>query len=139
VECAFGELVMRWGILWRTLQIPLKKCLDIIYVAMLLHNVIVEDRECCEADVEYFRNFDIVMNGTQQALTRQSGEVPRALVIDNNEPRERGRPIQAVIDARMQGQELRNRPTNALAVNNLKRPLQPEMHRNSQGHIYMTN
>ena len=45
IECAFGELVMRWGIFWRTLLFDLRKSSDIIQVAMLLHNFIVENRE----------------------------------------------------------------------------------------------
>jgi Plant transposon protein len=47
IECAFGELVMRWGIFWRTLMFELpKKTTKIIQVCMLLHNFIIDhDRE----------------------------------------------------------------------------------------------
>mmetsp|Transcript_20764 Transcript_20764/g.28870 ORF Transcript_20764/g.28870 Transcript_20764/m.28870 type:complete len:95 (-) Transcript_20764:327-611(-) len=36
IKCAFGELVMRWGMFWRTLAFDLKKCNQIMQVAMLL-------------------------------------------------------------------------------------------------------
>jgi hypothetical protein len=41
IECAFGELVMRWGIFWRTLLFDLKKCTKIFNACMLLllHNI----------------------------------------------------------------------------------------------------
>ena len=38
VECAFGRLVRRWGILWRPLQNSLKHNTQVISVCMLLHN-----------------------------------------------------------------------------------------------------
>jgi DDE superfamily endonuclease len=77
IECAFGELVMRWGILWRTLAFELKKCGKIIQVCMLLHNFIVENRE---NDGEFFRDFNIRMDNVQAQLTRTTGEIPRPLL-----------------------------------------------------------
>jgi hypothetical protein len=44
IECAFGELVMRWGIFWRRLCFNPTKVGSIIHCAMLLHNFIVEQR-----------------------------------------------------------------------------------------------
>ena len=40
IECAFGELVRRWGIFWRTLNFDLAKSQKIVQVRMLLHNFI---------------------------------------------------------------------------------------------------
>lgn len=44
VECAFGELVQRWGILWRPLTYRLSVSIKVISVVMRLHNVCVGRR-----------------------------------------------------------------------------------------------
>ena len=44
VECAFGEIIMRWGIFWRTLKFDLDVNGPIINAAMLLHNFLIEER-----------------------------------------------------------------------------------------------
>jgi DDE superfamily endonuclease len=83
IECAFGELVMRWGLLWRTLRFDLKKCAKIIQVGMLLHNYIVESRLAGnddEVDRVYFHNFTIDVNDpVQQELLSDTSELPRPL------------------------------------------------------------
>jgi hypothetical protein len=43
VECAFGEIELRWGILWRPLQCSLAHNCQIIDACMRLHNFIL----CC--------------------------------------------------------------------------------------------
>lgn len=53
VECAFGEIDLRWGILWRPLQFRLKHNVNIIDACMRLHNFIVDWREVnISADVD---------------------------------------------------------------------------------------
>ncbi len=44
IECAFGELVQRWGILWRPLAFNLKQSIQIIQVLARLHNLCVNRR-----------------------------------------------------------------------------------------------
>jgi len=44
VECAFGEIDLRWGILWKELEYSLEMNIAIIDVCMRLHNCIVELR-----------------------------------------------------------------------------------------------
>jgi hypothetical protein len=44
IEYSFGELIIRWGIFWRTLLFDLLMCGIIILVAMLLHNFIINER-----------------------------------------------------------------------------------------------
>jgi hypothetical protein len=44
IECAFGEINLRWGIFWRALKYPLKMNCKIIDVCMQLHNFIVDYR-----------------------------------------------------------------------------------------------
>ena len=136
IECAFGELVMRWGILWRTLAFDLKKSAKIVQVCMLLHNFIVDSRE---DDQAFFRNFNIRMDRIQQEITRQTGEIPRPLVTDNNEPLIRGRPTNNEQRLRSLALETRHRLTVSLAVNDMLRPMEHDMHYNQYGHIYITS
>ena len=45
VECAFGEIDLRWGILWKPLRFSLKHNVKVIDACMRLHNFIVDFRE----------------------------------------------------------------------------------------------
>ena len=45
VECAFGEIDLRWGILWKRLTCSLENTTTIIEGAMRLHNFLVDYRE----------------------------------------------------------------------------------------------
>jgi DDE superfamily endonuclease len=139
IECAFGEVVMRWGILWRTLLFDLKKSAKIVQVCMLLHNFIIDAREsetdCCE----YFKDFQIRMDALQLEVTKQTGEIPRPMVTDNNEPRVGGRRRVDEEELRVLGEELRRRLTGRLAARDLRRPLQHDMHYNAHGHIYIAS
>jgi hypothetical protein len=42
VECAFGEIDLRWGILWRPLQFSLELNCKVINACMQMHNFIVD-------------------------------------------------------------------------------------------------
>ena len=69
IECAFGELVMRWGVFWRTLRFDsILKSGNVILAAMLLHNFIVENRLAKKNtdDEIYFRNFTTEQNTAAQ-------------------------------------------------------------------------
>ena len=50
VECTFGEIDLRWGILWRSLQFSLRNNIRVIDACMRLHNFIVDYREANGAD-----------------------------------------------------------------------------------------
>jgi hypothetical protein len=45
IECAFGEMVMRWGIFWWTIQLGLPRTGKVINAAMLVHNFLCDKRE----------------------------------------------------------------------------------------------
>jgi hypothetical protein len=45
VECAFGEIDLRWGILWSTLRFSLAHNVNVIDACMRLHNFIIDWRE----------------------------------------------------------------------------------------------
>jgi DDE superfamily endonuclease len=139
IECAYGELVMRWGILWRTLLFSLQKCGHIIQACMLLQNFLIDHRDSISAreDSVYFQQFEInSQEAIQLEITRQSGEPPRALVTDNNEPHPPGRPTRLEEEQRRYGLNVRDRLTVKLAAHDLKRPLQQNMNNNSHVHIY---
>ena len=45
VECAFGILVKRWGILWRSLEVALPNVKRVIGACVALHNICIDARE----------------------------------------------------------------------------------------------
>ena len=45
IECTFGEIDMRWGILWRPLAFSMKHNTQVIDACLRLHNFIVDFRE----------------------------------------------------------------------------------------------
>ena len=47
VECAFGEIDLRWGIFWKRLTCSLEQATCVIEGSMRLHNYIVDYRERC--------------------------------------------------------------------------------------------
>ncbi len=57
VECAFGEIDLRWGILWKELEFSLALNCKIIDVCMRMHNFIVE-----------YRNDTNVMDGVDREV-----------------------------------------------------------------------
>ena len=62
VECALGELNLRWGIFWRPLKFKLTQHKFIIDAAMRLHNFIVDFREennDTNEDIEFFQREEI--------------------------------------------------------------------------------
>ena len=111
---------MRWGLFWRTLLFDLKKSTRIIQAAMLLQNFIIDNRDSPEEDMSYFRNFSVNMDSIQAALTQLTGEMPRAVVTDNNEPGRRGRRSKHEEEMRMKGVGVRSRLTVKLATHELK-------------------
>ena len=68
-----------------------------------------------------------------------TGEIPRPLVSDNNEQSVGGQHSREEQDHREKGKAIRHRLTVKLAINDLKRPLQYDMHYNDLGHIYITS
>ena len=67
------------------------------------------------------------MDEIQEELTQQSGEMPRAVVSDNNEPRPGGR--LTLDEARMRdlGSRVRHQLMVKLATHGLQRPMQHDM------------
>ena len=143
IECAFGELVMRWGMFWRTMRFSsLKKTGRVIQATMLLHNFIVDERAITvnnSDECAFFANFDMQENSSYQVrITNETLETPIPLVTDNNEPKPLGRPHKHEELSRRHGYQLRASMTLALSAHNLSRPLETGMKYNKYGNIYMT-
>ena len=81
----------------------------------------------------------LTMDAVQDELFRQTGEMPRAVVTDNNEPRQRGRVGLEEEKQRVLGEAIRHRLTVKLAANDLKRPMHHDMHYNRHGNIHMSS
>lgn len=128
IECTFGEIVMRWGILWRRLQFSLESSGDIINACCHLHNFLIDQRE--DDDVDDFETD--VENRTEQRPVCLNNELVYPLVTDNNEPDRGGRPR---VDE--QGIDLRYNIAMNLMANNMKRPHQEGMKYNRLGNVYM--
>jgi hypothetical protein len=133
IECAFGEIIMRWGIFWRKLLFNLKKNGPIINACCHLHNFLIDERnrdsQVDHNDEDFFRHYDHLTDDSHNA----TGGAAFPLVTDNNEPSIGGRPR---LDKR--GTLIRNNMAINLSANNLIRPLQNGMRYNKYGNIYMT-
>lgn len=84
---------------------------------MLLHNYIIDCRQVDDHDDLYFKDFCIRMDHIQQEVFRHTGEMPRALVTDNNEPYPGGRRSLDEHFTRQNGVEIRHQLTVSLSVN----------------------
>jgi hypothetical protein len=125
IECAFGEIVMRWGVFWKKMNFKLVNNGPIINACCFLHNFFIDVRERCSSqekeDEDFFRHFD--MDGAEGSC----------LVTDNNEPNNGGRPTS---DTR--GNDIRDDIARNLYSHDMRRPLQNGMKYNRYGNVYMT-
>lgn len=127
IECAFGELIMRWGIFWSPLRFELGKSTKIVEAAMLLHNHIVDCRNENEDDIIEQEIMDF------SSSSCLPGHFP--MVSDNNELNRGGR--RKLDDGSEKGQQLRDNLMLSLSTGSFVRPLAPGMKYNQAGHIYM--
>jgi hypothetical protein len=44
IECCFGELTQRWGILWRPMRLELQHSVAVVNALFRLHDLCIEDR-----------------------------------------------------------------------------------------------
>lgn len=135
IECAFGELVMRWGILWKTLHFDLAKCQRIVQVCMLLHNFIKDENERDNYDANPV-DIDWRPHDNATHLESVSTEHPFPLVADNNELIPRGRPTREQELLRSRGEAIRRSLAVLLQLQGLRRPLHSGMQYNQYGHVF---
>lgn len=140
IECTFGEIVMRWGILWRKLLFDIEDVGRIITAATLLHNFLVDERESDVSinteDANYFQNFSL---REQDERAPVSTEVPSAVATDNNEPHPGGRPTSLMANHQARGRLRREQLTHHLYGNRRGRPMQTRMEFNAYGQVYFTS
>jgi hypothetical protein len=139
VECAFGELIMRWGIFWRTILFDLDRVGPIIMAAMHLHNFLINERL---AEAEKDGEEEFVASFSSEFMMDESDhtqvELPVALVTNNDAPNPGGRPTVSDAHSRDLGLTLRNSLASKLARVGLHRPLR-NMKRNKYGHVYVSS
>ena len=87
VECAFGEIDLRWGIFWKRLSVSLSHATVIIEGAMHLHNFLVDYRESHVKDMELYRNIEREVFHNDLI---DSGIIP---LVVGEEGRDMGRPL----------------------------------------------
>lgn len=131
VECAFGEIDLRWGILWRPLKFSLAHNIDVVDACLRLHNFIVDyrlehrkssameelekslfDDECrrflaSETNVGSFG----VVGGEQEVRRDADGNVSRG-----------GRPLALDVHLRNIGKEVRDRLRDKILSEGRERP-----------------
>ena len=83
VECAFGEIDLRWGLFWRRLNFSLKHSFVIIEGAMRIHNFLVDFRN---DNIEELR--PELTHSCRQFYSSSSGvdAIPGVVVNDNRIP-----------------------------------------------------
>ena len=128
VECAFGEIDLRWGILWRPLKFSLRMNTLVIDACMRVHNFIVEtrndgddsdyiDRDIFDDDCRRFFAVNPFVNnegvhGGEEDIRRD----------EDGNPLRGGRPSRAETQSTQVGQSWRDRHRDRISAQGLVRP-----------------
>ena len=140
IECAFGEIVMRWGIFWRKLLFDIQQVGKIVTAAALLHNFLVDERESNlsfnSEEAEYFRTFSL---REQDERATVSSEAPSSVATDNNEPHPGGRPSSSMLNHQTRGRQKREHLTSRLYGSGIGRPMHATMQYNLYGQVYFSS
>ena len=120
IECCFGELHQRWGILWGPLKFSLNKNIIIIDSVMRLHNYIIDydiknGTSNRKLDVQYFDNEAI------QYMNSKPDEIFGVLGNDENSVF-RGKHTRFMKQLTTEGKQLRDHQCSMMHVIGLKRP-----------------
>ena len=140
IECTFGELIMRFGLFWRTLRFPdLNVCCRIIRAAAKLHNFLVDCREDTADDDMYFRNLsygNMASHVDTDSTRDEDDDITFPLVTDNNEPKPMGRPDKKRKMEEVDGEQIRDYLCTSLFEDGFVRPKKKSVRHNSLGHVY---
>ena len=123
VECAFGEVDLRWGILWKPLGFRLKHNVNIIDACMRLHNFIVDWR-----NNDHFQSSNIDERSIfDEDHRRFMSAFPDLEAVgvqggENEEKRNRGRPTNEDKEIRDLGLKIRQTVCNDIVSRKLVRP-----------------
>jgi hypothetical protein len=134
IECAFGELVMRWGIFWRSFRFDLSRSGKVINAAMLIHNFLCDERE----DLSMFSMFSAQQMYEDSHIIGNTRDIEQlmALVMDNDADRPPGRQLHFSMELRKAGMNFRDQVATLLYTHDLRRPYNPSWKRNEYGHVY---
>ena len=116
VECAFGEIDLRWGIFWKRLQYSLDNNMLVIEAGLYLHNFLVKYRlEQKESTEEHNDERRLLVDEVEM-----SGEL--SLVVTNDNSRgEGGRPTNEEKERRIKGLLLRDELRQSIKDHNMVR------------------
>jgi hypothetical protein len=70
IECAFGRLVQRFGILWRPLRCKFNFIAPVVFACMILHNLCFDDREFDHDSIDHVSPFTV--RGTHHRAANRS-------------------------------------------------------------------
>ena len=106
---------------------------------MLLHNYLIQERmQCWSVNIdenEFFQDFSV---NTMIELADTVTDDLECLLVDNGEPKPRGRPTYTTVASRDKGIAIRDQIAVSLRMNDLIRPtpIDRAMGRNPYGHLY---
>ncbi|EJK58257.1 hypothetical protein THAOC_21635 [Thalassiosira oceanica] len=72
IECTFGEVDLRWGILWSPLKFSLRNNIKVIDACLMLHNFIVDHRESLGENVSSMER-DVFDDDCRRFMASQTG------------------------------------------------------------------
>ena len=138
IECTFGEIVMRWGMLWRRMGFNLQHTGTILQTMCLLHNYLVENRDDNYDENEYFKKFSQsnIDKMFDDASNIHDDDTPIALVVDTGAQKRNGRKSSAEKEKIIKGKKLRDNICLSLSEVNMKQHMKRNMKVNDYGHIY---
>jgi len=143
VECTFGEIDLRWGILWRKLGFTLKHNTQIIDACLRLHNFIIDYREETGADDGPERSvFDEDSRRYHAAQTDIGGDVGGVFGGDDEEKRDAngnklvgGRPLKREQQSRAVGTSDRKKLRQEIFRRRWVRPPSNYFKQNNRVHL----
>ena len=127
VECAFGEIDLRWGIFWKRLCCSLDNSCLIIEGALRLHNFLVDYREYTTNSM---KEDEVIF----QHEISDTGAEPMQIGNDNARPS--GRPTNPETHMRRNGLLLRNKISDALVDCDMHRPPLKEWCEDHNTHVH---
>ena len=135
VECALGEIDMRWGIFWKKLSFDLKNTVNIIDGAIKLHNFIIDFRENSNKSSENsLENYDQFVNDCTDFCKLYPDEVIGTFGDGRNDERHAGRNEKGIELMRKYGMSFRESLCRRLKKNGLHRQ-QKIFYRNKNNHV----
>ena len=133
VECAFGEIDLRWGIFWKRLSMSLSHAAIVIEGAMHLHNFLVDYRENQVENKTHHRRIEREVFHNDLIDT---GIIP--LVVGEGS-RINGRPVNSEREWKLKGILRRDLLKGSLMDHDLHRPRKDEWIVDEHCHVVRTD